>query len=98
MAILRGTISKRESSRGSPSESCYLNAITPNVPAKIIIGASGEEKPVDGAIARRSSTKFNSPKLVNVNRLAVGVLDRAHELTRYAVKGVDATGVGVVGD
>ena len=38
MAILRETISNRESSRGSPSESCYLNAITPNVPAKLLSG------------------------------------------------------------
>src|ERR1700737_5204610 len=62
-----------------------------------VIGRTGsEEKLVGRAIVCRSPTKFNSPKLVDVNRFAVGVLDGAHELPRYAVEGVDSAGVGVV--
>src|SRR6202022_4474162 len=64
-----------------------------------VIGRTGsEEKLVGRAIVCRSSTKFNSPKLVDENRFAVGVLDGAHELSRYAVEGVDSAGVGVVRD
>src|ERR1700730_11769703 len=65
---------------------------------EIIVRTGGEEKLVLRAIVGRSSTKFNSPKLVDVNRFAVGILDGAHELPRYAVEGVDSGGVGVVRD
>ena len=63
-----------------------------------VVGTGSEEKLVARAIVCCSPTKFNSPKLVDVNRFAIGVLDGAHELPRYAVEGVDSAGVGVVRD
>ena len=65
---------------------------------QVIVGTGSEEKLVARAIVCCSPTKFNSPKLVDVNRFAIGVLDGAHELPRYAVEGVDSAGVGVVRD
>ena len=65
---------------------------------QVIVGTGSEEKLVARAIVCCSPTKFNSPKLVDVNRFAIGVLDGAHELPRYPVEGVDSAGVGVVRD
>jgi hypothetical protein len=66
--------------------------------SQVIVRTGSEEKLVGRAIVWRSSTKFNPPKLVDVNRFTAGVLDGADELPRYAVEGVDSAGVGVVRD
>src|SRR5260370_23068818 len=63
---------------------------------QIIIRTGGVEKVIAGPVGCRPATKLNSPKLVAVNRLAVGVLVGAPELPRYAVEGVDGPGVFVV--
>src|ERR1700738_999060 len=66
--------------------------------SQVIVRTGSEEKLVDHTIVCRSSTKFNPPKLVDVNRFPAGVLDGADELPRYAVEGVDSAGIGVVRD
>src|ERR1700730_10238694 len=66
--------------------------------SQVIVRTGSEEKLVGRAIVCRSSTKFNPPKLVDVNRFTAGVLDGADELPSYAVEGVDRAGVGVVRD
>src|ERR1700730_7126827 len=98
MAILRGTISPCESSPRFTLRKLLLELDYAECSCQIIIRTGGEEQVIAGAVVCRSSTKLNSPKLVDVNRFAVGVLDGAHELPRYAVESVDSAGVGVVRD
>ena len=46
----------------------------------------------------RSAAELDSPKLIDHNVLAVRVPDRPHELSGYAIEGVDGAAVGVIRD
>src|SRR5271154_2601906 len=58
-------------------------------PGEIVVGTSGEVKPVRGAVRRRSSAKLDAPDLVDVNHVALGVFQRADELPGDGVESVD---------
>ena len=64
--------------------------------SEITVGPGGEEKLVDGAVLAESVAKFNSPELVDVDYLVIGVFQGADELAGYGVESVDGAAVGVV--
>jgi hypothetical protein len=65
---------------------------------EIIVGTGSEEQPILGAIVSKAIAEVDSPKLVNPDRLASGVLDRAHELPSDGIEAVNSATVCVVRD
>src|ERR1019366_799718 len=66
--------------------------------SQIVVRTGGEEELVGAAVVCRTSAEFNSPQLVDADRLAIGVLQRAYKLAGDGIEGVDGAGVGVVRD
>jgi hypothetical protein len=79
-------------------ESHYVNTIEPERSREIIVGTGSEEQPILGAIVSKAIAEVDSPKLVNPDRLASGVLDRAHELPSDGIEAVNSATVCVVRD
>src|SRR5580698_4543093 len=66
--------------------------------SEIIVGTSSEEQLVGGAICRGSATEFDSPELIDLDRVARSILQCADELSGYGIERVDRAGIRVVRD
>src|SRR5579863_3251664 len=64
----------------------------------VVVGSGSEEQLIRLAIVRSAPAELDSPKLVNLNRLACGILDRTYKLPSLEIKSIDGSGVGVVRD
>src|SRR5580658_1216741 len=67
-------------------------------PCQIVVWTGGEEELVGPAVACRASAELNPPELVDGDILAVGVFNRAHELSGFEIKCVDGARVRIVRD
>lgn len=65
---------------------------------EVVVGASGEEESVFGAVNAEAIAEINSPKLINDDGMAQGVFDGADEVSGDGVEGVDGAAVSVIGD
>src|SRR5258708_9116633 len=59
--------------------------------SQIVAWTGSKKQLVQPAIVGRPATKLNPPKLVDVDRLAVGIPDRAHELSSQGIEAVDGS-------
>src|SRR5882672_12491388 len=71
----------------------------PKQAVHVVVRTSRKEQLILMAVGRRPAAEFDSPKLVNHNRLSGGVFNHAHELPVFRTEATDcAREVDIVAD
>src|SRR6266567_7961461 len=84
--------------RSSQPRSALLEDDLPEQSRQIVVRTGGKEERVLVAIRAEAITEVDRPKLVNVDYIAIGVLNGTHELPVDGVEGVDGASISIIRD